>query len=66
MICSDFVHIEKCKQGYRQGYILMYDLEMKDHNTESLNFVSESEIQLRNPWEICIVLTFYIEGEVSV
>lgn len=26
----------------------MYDLEMNDHNTESLNFVSESEIQLRN------------------
>lgn len=46
----------------------MYDLEMNDHtcNTESLNFVSESEIQLRNPWEICFVLTFHIEGEVSV
>lgn len=44
----------------------MYDLAMKDLNTESLNFVSESEIQLRNPWEICIVLTFQLEGEVSV
>lgn len=40
----------------------MYDLEMNDHNTESLNFVSESEIQLRNPWEICIVLKFSYRG----
>lgn len=46
MICFDFVYIEKCLQGYCQGYILMYDFEMKDYNIELLNFVFEFEIQL--------------------